>query len=276
MTLTSMSTAANWLAQLELYYEARDKTRLSHRRHYGPFLVQKAFYPEGDVCHTCLIHPPGGIAGGDRIELDVRVGQNAHALITTPAANKFYQSNGKVAALDQLFQVGEHASLEWLPQESIIFNGACIQSATEIHLHNTSKLFYWDMQCLGRTASGEVFDSGSIVQTVKIVRDQVLLQIEKNRIIADSLIPQALNAYQGKPISGVFIITPANEKIAAAITQLTDTESLFSCSLKNDVLLCRFLGRDIRQVQTLFRKTWSLVRPQVCGRPACFPRIWDT
>lgn len=276
MTLTSKSTASNWLAQLELYYEVRDKTRLSHRRHYGPFLVQKPFYPEGDVCHTCLIHPPGGIAGGDRIELDVRVGQNAHTLITTPAANKFYQANGKTAVLHQLLQVGEHASLEWLPQESIVFNGACIQSTTEIYLHSTSNLFYWDMQCLGRTASGEVFDCGSIEQTVKIYRDQVLLQIEKNRIIADSLIPHALNAYQGKPISGVFIITPANEKIAAAITQSTDAECLFSCSLKNELLLCRFLGRDIRQVQTLFRKTWSLVRPQVCGRHACFPRIWDT
>jgi len=81
-----------WQARLDLRYSASagERTVLSHRRHTGPLLVQKPFYPEGPrVCHSTLVHPPGGIAGGDRLELHVEVEAGAHAVITTPGAAKW-------------------------------------------------------------------------------------------------------------------------------------------------------------------------------------------
>ena len=110
--------AKSWFARLELAYKKNStaKTILSHRLHQGPLVIQKAFYPENDVCHSYLIHPPGGIVGGDVLELDTVLHPNTHVLITTPAANKFYRSQQRTAHLTQTIEVKQNAILEWLPQ----------------------------------------------------------------------------------------------------------------------------------------------------------------
>src|SRR5215470_6252307 len=113
-----------WRARLALRYQRMDSaTRLTGRHHSGPLLVQKAFYPEGsDVCHSVLLHPPGGIAGADRLDIDVALGDGTRVVITTPGAAKWYRSAGLVAEQHVTLSVGTSASLEWLPQENIIFN----------------------------------------------------------------------------------------------------------------------------------------------------------
>src|SRR5262245_27058079 len=118
--LRAVPAAEAWQARLQLRYErAAGSTRLTRRKHSGPLLVQKPFYPEGDeVCHSLLVHPPGGIAGGDRLEIDVAVGEGARALVTTPGAAKWYRSSGQVAEQRATLAVGLGASLEWFPQES--------------------------------------------------------------------------------------------------------------------------------------------------------------
>ncbi|HEY3488167.1 MAG TPA: urease accessory protein UreD, partial [Gammaproteobacteria bacterium] len=112
-----------WQARLELGFERRDgKTVVAHRRHNGPLTIQKPFYPErSEICHVYLLHPPGGVAGGDALELEVAVSTGAHALITTPAAGKFYRCNDRTASLRQNLSVQAGSTLEWLPQETIVF-----------------------------------------------------------------------------------------------------------------------------------------------------------
>ncbi len=87
-------------------------------------MVQRPFYPEGGTCHVYLLHPPGGVVGGDQLELQVQSEPGSHALITTPAATKFYRAGPHPhSLLQQNLQVRD-ATLEWLPQETIVFDGA--------------------------------------------------------------------------------------------------------------------------------------------------------
>ncbi len=279
--MTVITKNSNWLAQLKLKYKTTErKTLLSFRRHLGPLVVQKSFYPEKSVCHTYLIHPPGGIVGGDRIELDVELEKNSQVLITTPAATKFYLSKGPESKLIQNFTLANDACLEWLPQESIVFNGANINQQSNIYLAETSQLFFWEMVCLGRTASDEVFERGEYKQSIQIYREKKLIFIERNKLSSNQGLYEALIGFQGNPVFGTFIITPVKtteyKLLLEEISGLTAEGKLFSYTLKGSELVCRFLGADIRHVQQLFRQVWSIIRPHVTNCTACEPRIWHT
>ena len=113
---------AGWQARLDLGFEQRaGRTVLAHKRQFGPLTVQRPFYPEGGPCHLYVLHPPGGVVGGDRLAVSVLVAEGAHALITTPGAAKFYRSAGPRADVVQRLSVDAGGALEWFPQENILF-----------------------------------------------------------------------------------------------------------------------------------------------------------
>lgn len=181
--LPDLSFHPAWHAQLELAYaRAGDATRPVTRRHAGPLRVQKHLYAEGpEVCQHILVHPPGGIAGGDSLAFDVRLGERAWAQLTSPGAAKWYRAAcPSRQTLEIHLEPG--ATLEWLPQESIVFAGAQAELETRIQLRGDARLFYWDMVALGRPASGERFASGHFVAALDIRRDDRLLWHERQRI----------------------------------------------------------------------------------------------
>ena len=131
---------AEWKAQLDLKFsKSNNRTILSHRKHFGPLQVQKPFYPEiNGTCHVYILHPPGGVVGGDRLNIYVDVSSNAHALVTTPAAGKFYRSAGPVARQEQIIKIASKGILEWFPSENIIFSGAKAKIQTKVKLAHDS------------------------------------------------------------------------------------------------------------------------------------------
>src|SRR5262249_47376317 len=154
--------AASWRARLALHIE-RDGTRsrLAQRAHEGPLVVQKPLYPEGDaVCQCIVVHPPGGIAGGDALEIDVDVGEDAWLQLTTPGAAKWYRAAGLRATQDVRIRIAAGATCEWLPQATIVFDGVDAASALRVDLAADSAYLGWDIVCLGRTASNERFAHG--------------------------------------------------------------------------------------------------------------------
>src|SRR6185436_3067379 len=133
---TSAEMSGGWQAALELGFAAEHgATRLARRAHRGPLVVQRPFLPEGPgVCHVYVLHPPGGLVGGDELTLDVDVATGAHALVTTPAASKVYRTNGAAVRQVQRLRVAGGATLEWLPQEAIIYDGARASLETRVEL----------------------------------------------------------------------------------------------------------------------------------------------
>ena len=112
-----------WHAALQLDYQRKaDRTDVAHL-HKGPLRVLKSLYPEGpEICHTVLVHPPSGLVGGDRIDIRLTVNPQAHALITTPGATRFYRTEKGLASQEVVAKVCHNAKLEWLPLETIAYN----------------------------------------------------------------------------------------------------------------------------------------------------------
>ncbi|MEO8565991.1 MAG: urease accessory protein UreD, partial [Betaproteobacteria bacterium] len=158
--------ASRWRAELRLRFErSGPRTVLAERVHAGPLRVQKSLYAEGHgVCQNIIVHPPGGIVGGDALVIDADAGRGAHAQLTTPGAAKWYRSAGEPATQHLVLRAGEAAVIEWLPRETIVYDGAIAELDSRIELAGDAVFIGWDIVCLGRTASGERFHQGSLRQ----------------------------------------------------------------------------------------------------------------
>lgn len=263
--------AASWKASLALGFERRGaRTVLAARRHDGPLLVQKPLYPEGDaVCHAIVVHPPAGLAGGDELALAARADDGAHALLTTPGAGKWYRSAGPWASQRLRFEVS--GALEWLPQETIVFDGALARLETEVRLSGDAKYLGWEILCLGRTGSGERFDRGEIRLSTTLYRDGRLLWLERGRIDGGGALLGSPAGLQGMPVCGTLVAACPMVDLAAC----REIESLAVTQLPG-VLVARYLGDSSEQAKRLFAKLWTVLRPAVFGRAAQLPRIWST
>ncbi len=155
----------SWRGRLELRYRRDGERCVAHDRHEGPLRVLQALYPEGPgVCHHVLVHPPGGIVGGDELDIDVQMEAHTHALITTPGATRFYRSAGALGAQCAQLRVGHGARLEWLPLESIAYRGCQARNEVRFDLAAGASMIGWDLLALGLPAAGEAFDQGSFEQ----------------------------------------------------------------------------------------------------------------
>jgi urease accessory protein len=276
-----VTVEATWQARLALEYTLQGgRTMLSGREHSGPLVVQKALYPEGDaVCHSIIVHPPGGIAGGDALKLEVRLREGAAALLTTPGSGKWYRSMGPKASLAQHFDIGRGAALEWLPQPAIVFDQARTEMKTEIQLHEEALYLGWDMTCMGRTASGERFNSGELRQRTEIWQQGRRLWCEYARLAG------------GDPMlaskAGLAACTVSATMIAAG--KDIEKDLLLQCrsiapeagehagiTVLPRVLLARYLGHSSDAAMHYFIALWGLLRPALAGRRAVPPRIWAT
>jgi urease accessory protein len=244
--------------------------------------VQKALYPEGPgVCQTIIVHPPGGIAGGDRLALVIDVGADAHAQLTTPGAAKWYRSTGAAARQTFEARVGAGGTLEWLPQEAIVFDGARVETATVVTLERDAAFVGWDIVCLGRTASGEHYRQGHYRQRFELVREGALVWAERTMIDAGADVTTSPVGLNGCPMFGTFVVAaPAiPDAMLAACRHLApgDAEAIEGAVTRlPGVLVARCRGRSAEAARRWFAALWAVVRPGVCGRVAVPPRIFAT
>lgn len=269
-----------WHARLELEFAKHAaRTVIARRRHSGPLTIQKPFYPEASgACHVYLLHPPGGVAGGDSLELDVAVAGGAHALITTPAAGKFYRSDGRQASWRQRFRVLEDSTLEWLPQETIVFDGSRGELCSRVDLGTRARFIGWETVCLGRPAARESFASGCYRQRLEIWREQRPLLIERSLFEGGAGLLSAAWGMQNYAVTATLVALPADERVLNAVrTQVRlDEPGLFAATLMDGVLVGRYLGFQAEHARRAFVTAWRALRPRLLGYTACEPRIWST
>jgi len=263
--------AASWRATLSLAFERRDeRTVLASRSHDGPLVVQRPLYPEGaQTCHAIVVHPPGGIAGGDELTLEVACERGAHALLTTPGAGKWYRSGGARAAQALEFRVG--GTLEWLPRETIIFDGALAELRTSVRLAAGARFIGWEVLCFGRRGSGEQFARGRVSLSTRIEQAERLLFVEQGELAGGGRLMRSPVGLGGRSVLGTFIATgaAASAELRAAVPELALTEL-------PGLLTGRYLGDSSEEALQAFTRLWTRVRPLVASRAAVAPRIWST
>lgn len=280
---------ANYQAQL-VYLDG--KTHLGKTSHFGPLRVQRAFYPEGDQCaHLYLLHPPGGLVAGDYLTISLHLQSHAQALMTTPSAGKIYNNITERKQFQKVFlNIEDNAILEWMPQETLVFDGAEGELITEVELHDNAHFMGWDIVCLGRPSSEDWFERGCIKQIFSIKKNGQPLFIERNSISAAGDIMLEKSGLANQAVFGSFILTNDSEKIPeldeeqretlealAALTAVTgQAKGLVAVTHKPGLVIVRYLGPCADNAKKVFIKYWQWMRPFVNGREACAPRIWNT
>lgn len=297
-TTTAAPASADWQAALELRFahRAAQGSVLAHARHSGPLRVQKPLHPEGpDICHAVLLHPPGGVAGGDQLHIDISVAPGAHALLTTPGATRWYKSQGRPAAQHVRLQVAEGGTLEWLPQENMLFAGADATMALELDLAPGARAIGWDAVVLGRYGAGEQWQGDGPQGAARLRLDNRLLHaglplwLEQGELHSTDLLLSSPVAWAGFPIQASLwavacghgdALETLNEQLAAALPWSDEVRAGASVLAGQggvpSVLLLRVLARRMQAARAVLHEGWRLLRPALLGLPARPPRLWAT
>jgi urease accessory protein len=279
---------SGWRASLAMrFVPAGARTVMTDLAHRGPLRVLRTYHPQADgACHAYLVHPPGGLVGGDRVEVDIEVAAGARALVTTPAAGKLYRSDRRLAEQHQRCRVGDGACLDWLPQENIYFAGSWSQVVTRIDLASAATFVGWDITVLGRPAAGERFTSGCARQSFELHRGGRPLWLERGRYDGGSAALDEPWGLAGRPVSGVLAAVGAGVAIAGLVPAVRDRlqaalpgDALAAVTLAGgdrDVLVCRVLAAEAEDVRRAFVPIWSFLREALVGSPPAVPRVWAT
>lgn len=274
----------SWHGRLALkFVRDGDGTRLATSEAQTPLAIQRPFYPEGPaVCHTLVLHPPGGLVGGDRLDMQFVLQRGAHALLSTPAAGKCYRSGGERAAqLTIVAEVDDGAYLEWLPQETIVFNGARVRQSLRVELDAGGAFLGWDVTRFGRSARGERFSYGEWRADTEIWRQGVPLWVDRQRLAGGSSVLDTPFGLAGQPVVGSLVyvgqaVAPAVIDLARASWHAEARLGEAGVTRLPQGLLCRYRGPASAEARAWFISVWDVVRRACIGRAACAPRIWRT
>lgn len=297
------SEPSRWHARLSLGLKLGVRgTRLVHNEHDGPLYVQKPFYPEGaELPHLYILHPPGGLVSGDRLQLDVEVEEKAQVLLTTPGAGRVYRARADRTLQHQInsFQVKAEATLEWLPLETIIFPNARTRLETNVELEAGARFVGWEVTSLGLPACDLDAADAEVSQRFTVTLEGEPAFVEQFHLNARTKrLYQAMVGMQSKPINGIFVAGPfnsdspfsakteASQQRAQWIADENHRQSeqilkqngqvLAALSQVGDFVVGRYLGDCSEQARQLFERWWEALRPELLGRKACPPRIWLT
>lgn len=276
-----MSSTTTWQGQIDLRFRVEgEKTILQKSYARAPLKIQRPFYPESNLCHTVILHSAGGMVGGDRLSYQINLEPASQALITTAASAKIYRSAGAFAQQQIVINLARDAYLEWLPQDTIIFNSALYAQTLRVNLEEGAVFCAWDIVRLGRSARSERFTEGCWQTALEVWKKGQPLRIDRQQVMGDQW--ESLQAAAGQPILGllVWLGEAVGAEVVAKIRAL-DSQPEFgagaSCGVSAvaEGLVCRYRGADRQAVQRWFIEIWSLLRQHSRQRSACIPRVWQ-
>ena len=274
-----------WHAELQLDYQLQAARTVARHEHNGPLRILQSLYPEGDaVCHNVLVHPPGGLVGGDTLDMKITASGGAHGLITTPGATRFYRSSGEVAVQRTHITLTDTARLEWLPLEAICYNHCLAENHLTLELEPQAECIGWDVTALGLPHANQPFEQGSFLQHIEVPG----VWLERGRIRADDqrLLDGPLGLAGQRCLASLFFVAGsklergrrdralelARELIAAHSLQATAGAT----SPNAQVIVVRVLAPMVEPAMNLLRQVWTQWRQQLWNLPATTPRIWST
>ena len=284
MFMTPPQSQETWPAELHLRFARREtRTVLAERRHSGPLTVQKALYPEGEeVCHAVIVHPPGGIAGGDELLFEIDLEANSRAVVSTPAATKWYKAPLRQCRQQVMIRLAQGSSLDWLPQENIFFNATRVDSTFNLQVDPGATAIGWEIAVLGRQASAEQWTEGSLRCLTSIRRtDGLPLWFERLALDARDSFRNAPQGLSGYNVFGTLWAIGADctdtlaEELTSNLPFKTELRAGATC-LPGGILLIRALANAVEPLREMMVDCWLRLRPQVHGLQSHRLRLWAT
>ncbi|MEO0406546.1 MAG: urease accessory protein UreD [Cyanobacteria bacterium P01_A01_bin.135] len=271
------TVSSGWLGELQLTLNRDgDTTKIARRYSKAPLKLQRPFYPEGPrVCHGVLLHTAGGIAGGDRLQVNIALEEGARALLTTAAAAKVYRSAGPPAQQRVTLAVGPGAGLEWLPQETILFNGARYHHHLQVALAADATWMGWDVVRLGRSARQETFASGSWRSLTVVQQDSQPLWVDPQQLWGDSAAMTSPAGLHNAPVVGTF--AAVGREVPRSLVDVCRQEAPAAdvgVTRLMKGLLCRYRGDSTAQAKWWFEQAWGHLRQHYYGGRGHRPRVW--
>ena len=274
-----------WHGRLELDYRRDGDSTSAHDRHDGPLRVLQRLYPEGPaICHHVLVHPPGGMVGGDTLAIALRLGEASHAVITSPGAARFYRSGGERALQQLNATLAAGARLEWLPLETIAYSGCEGENHLRFDLAPGAEMLGWDVLALGLPAAEQPFVRGRYRQHIEIPGRW----LERGTIAADdALLLDSPLGLAGQRVTGTLWfaagepLAPARREalLDAARTACADpglARTAGATAPSDAVVLLRALAPRVEPLMDLFKAVRERWRAEAWGLDALPPRIWTT
>lgn len=274
-----------WHASLQLDYTREGARSVAHHRHDGPLRILQSLYPEGDaICHNVLVHPPGGLVGGDTLDIALTVGAGAHGLVTTPGATRFYRSTGAPARQQLHARLQAGARLEWLPLEALAYDQCIAENAAVFELAPGAELIGWDVTALGLPASEQPFTRGSFTQHIEVPG----VWLEQGRIAANDarLMDSPLGLAGHRCMATLFFVAGSaierarREAALEVVRALIDASALRAnagaTSPHPQVLVVRVLAPLVEPALDLLKALRGAWRRELWQLDATPPRIWST
>ncbi|HAA27491.1 MAG TPA: urease accessory protein [Cyanobacteria bacterium UBA8553] len=287
LTPAADTATSGWQGSLQLKFAYHDgQTLQTHAQVQAPLKVQRSFYPEGQaVCHSVVLHTAGGIVGGDRLSQNIHLEALAHALITTAAASKVYGRGAKPCHLPEArqtihIQVDADACLEWLPQETIVFNGAIYRQDLRVELAPGASWLGWEITRFGRSARGEKFLQGEWRSHTEVWQQGRPLWIERLWLPAGEEIFHSPHGLAGQPVVASLAwvgqsVSPEIVNQARMLWSVQERQGEAGVTELISGLLCRYRGSSTVEVRNWFTDVWQLLRLSFLGRRATKPRVWQ-
>lgn len=273
-----------WLAHLQLDYARESKRSVARYLHQGPLRILQSLYPEGDaVCHNVLVHPPGGLAGGDTLDMHVTVGEGAHGLVTTPGATRFYRSEAGLATQQVHARVEAGARLEWLPLEAIAYNQCDALNRAVFELAPDAEMMTWDITALGLPAAQLPFAQGTFRQHLEIPGvwlERGTLDAQDSRLMNS---PLGLAGHRCMATlvfaAGSAIAAERSESALACAREALEASPLRlsagATSPHPQVIVVRVLSPLTEPAVQVLRQIWAHWRAALWDMPGTLPRIWN-
>ena len=273
-----------WRADLKLDYTLELQRTVVRYLHQGPLRILQSLYPEGDqICHNVLVHPPGGLVGGDTLDIQVTVAEGAHGLVSTPGATRFYKSGGHPALQKVVAHLADNAKLEWLPLEAIAYNDCEATNRAIFNLAPSAELITWDVTALGLPSSDMAFTQGHFQQHIEIPG----VWLERGNIRGEDTrwLNSPLGLAGGKCLaslvfaSGSAIDSDRTTQALEAAREVIESHPLrlqagITCA-HPQVIVLRVMSPLVEPTMDLLKKVWAVWRHTLWALPSTPPRIWS-
>ena len=274
-----------WHAKLDLDYRLESGRTVARHLHTGPLRILQSLYPEGgDICHNVIVHPPGGLVGGDTLDLNISVATGAHGLVTTPGATRFYRSDGELALQRTAIHVATDARMEWLPLEAIAYSGCLAENRLTLALAPGAEIMGWDMTALGLPAASKPFESGTFCQHLEA--PGVWLERANIKALDEMLLNSPLGLAGHRCFGTLFFIAGSKldrkrrQDALDAARSVVEAHTLCATagvtSPDGQVVLVRVLAPVVEPAMALLRAVWLSWRSHFWQLNGASPRIWST